>query len=106
MTSLTKKKVFLKIQIWFQNFTLQEAFVCHRNFTKETDARMSDCIYLSSFYMLIIALGGGAEAASLEFWNFHSNLWTTKEKSRISQQINAYDVQKKQKFKNNILSDS
>lgn len=33
MTSLTKKKVFLKIQIWFQNFTLQEAFVLHRNFT-------------------------------------------------------------------------
>lgn len=32
MTSLIKKKVFLKIQIWFQNFTLQEAFVLHRNF--------------------------------------------------------------------------
>ena len=32
MTSLIKKKVFLKIQIWFQNFTLQKAFVLHRNF--------------------------------------------------------------------------
>lgn len=36
-------------------------------YSKETDARMSDCIYLSSFYTLIIALGGGAEETSLEF---------------------------------------
>ena len=43
--NLTKNKVFLKIQIWFQNFTLQEAFVLHRNFTTlKKHARMSDYI--------------------------------------------------------------
>lgn len=93
MTSLTKNKVFLKIQIWFQNFILQKPLSFTEILLKK-HARMSDCIWLSSFYMLIIALGGGAEEASLEFWNFHSNLWTRKEKSRISQQIHAYDVQK------------
>ena len=57
--------------------------------------------------MLIIALGGGGEKASLEFWNFYSRLQTRKaEIQDIATGYCMLMMHKKQKLKNNTLSDS